>query len=290
MASKLKGAKPETVQKKLKLFMYGKAGIGKTMAAISFDRPYVIDTERGAENDQYVKMISDKGGAYLFTTSLDDIIDQTGALLTEKHPYRFLVIDPATVPYATELDESAAKNGTEFGRHKVPVDRKMKHLLTLVSKLDMGVVMTAHAKTNWIRTKDAKGNDTIVDGGITFDAFAKSDYLFDLVLEVQKRGGERIAIVRKSRIEAFPEGSEFPLSYDEIANRYGREILEREAVPVELATPEQVEELTRLLDVRTDGETLKEKWLKKAEAEYLTELPKDIAEKCVAFLREGKKE
>ena len=53
----LRGKKPESVEKRLKLLMYGTAGVGKTTAAISFPAPYLIDTERGAENDQYIEIL-----------------------------------------------------------------------------------------------------------------------------------------------------------------------------------------------------------------------------------------
>ena len=48
--SKLKAVVPEKIEKRLKLFLYGKAGIGKTMAALQFPNAYIIDTERGCDN------------------------------------------------------------------------------------------------------------------------------------------------------------------------------------------------------------------------------------------------
>lgn len=46
----LRGVKPTAIQKRLKALFYGAAGVGKTTAAISFPSPYLIDTEKGAEN------------------------------------------------------------------------------------------------------------------------------------------------------------------------------------------------------------------------------------------------
>ncbi|HHX4254290.1 TPA: AAA family ATPase [Legionella anisa] len=51
----LRARKPETIEKRLKVLFYGDAGVGKTTAAIQFPKPYLIDTEKGAENDQYTK-------------------------------------------------------------------------------------------------------------------------------------------------------------------------------------------------------------------------------------------
>lgn len=48
----LRGVKATKIQKRLKLFLYGPPNSGKTLASIQFSRPYLIDCERGAENDE----------------------------------------------------------------------------------------------------------------------------------------------------------------------------------------------------------------------------------------------
>src|SRR5688572_789668 len=63
----LRGKTPEKVEKRLKVLFYGPAGCGKTTTSIQFPRCYLIDTERGAENEQYVKLLQASGGAYYFT-------------------------------------------------------------------------------------------------------------------------------------------------------------------------------------------------------------------------------
>ena len=55
----LRAKKPEAVTKRLKLFMFGPAGVGKTTAAIQFPKSYIIDCEKGAEN--YDKLITASG-------------------------------------------------------------------------------------------------------------------------------------------------------------------------------------------------------------------------------------
>ena len=280
----LRGRKPSAKEKRLKLLLYGVAGGGKTTAAIQFPRPYLIDTERGAENDQYVKAINDAGGAYYFTTDPDDLIAEVIALLSEPHDYRTLVIDPLTVIYADLLDKAADEVGTDFGRHKGPADRKIKHLLNLLLRLDMNVIITSHAKPKWVRTKDSKGKDTVTEDGMTFDCYTRLDYLFDLVLEIGRRGKSRVAAVRKTRIESFPEGDVFEFGYDEIAERYGRTLLEKEATTIELATPSQIEEIKQILSTRKDGGELEKKWLDKAGAETFAEMSSDAIGKCIQFL------
>ncbi len=120
--------------------------------------------------------------------------------------------------------------------------------------------------------------------GTTFDCFKKIDYLMDLVFEVSKRGKDRVGIVKKSRVESFPDLETFPFSYEEIAKRYGRDILERDAVAQELATDEQVKEIMRLIDlIKVPTETY-QKWLDKSCSEKWDEMPRDAIQKCIDYL------
>lgn len=284
----LRGKPPSTVEKRLKALFYGRAGVGKTTAAIQFPRPYLIDTERGAENDQYVKLLKEAGGAYLATSDPKEVIAELQSLITEKHEYRTVIIDPLTVIYNDLLDTAAEEVGTDYGRHKGPANRAIKRLLGLLLRVDMNVIITSHAKPKWVRSKDHRGKDAVAQEGQTYDCYDGLDYLFDLVFEIEVRGKERVGIVKKTRVEGFPEGDVFPFSYDAIAEKYGRAILEREAVAQAFVSKEKAAELRELLSVRADAAEKEAAWLKKANADSLDELPADIAEKCIAFLKSGK--
>ena len=212
----LRAKKPQAVQKRLKALFYGPAGAGKTLTSICFPKPYLIDTERGAENKQYIDMLEMNGGVIYQTTDFEELMEEIKSLLTEKHEYKTLIIDPLTTVYNDLLDSAAKKVGTEFGRHYGEANKRMKHMCTLLLKLDMNVIITSHAKNEY-------GKDLAVLGQ-TFDCYKKLDYLFDLVFEVQKRGKERVGIVRKTRIEEFEEGENFTFSYDVILLRYTRTV------------------------------------------------------------------
>ncbi len=186
--SKLRGIKPEKVEKRLKALFYGAAGVGKTMASIQFPSPYLIDTEKGASNDQYVKLLQKSGGVIFQTSDFNEIIEEVRTLLTEKHTYRTLIIDPLTTVYNDLLDKSALKHGTDFGRHYNESNKKMKELLNLLIRLDMNVIITSHAKNEYGQNMSVLGQ--------TFDCYKKLDYLFDLVFEIQKRGKERVGIIK----------------------------------------------------------------------------------------------
>lgn len=272
----LRAKAPEAIEKRLKALFYGAAGVGKTTAAINFPKVYLIDTEKGAENEQYTDILKKNGGVVFQTSDFNELMVEVKSLLTEKHEYKTLVIDPLTTLYNDLLDKSAIKNGTEFGRHYADANKQIKHLLNLLLRLDMNVIITSHSKNEYGQNLSVLGQ--------TFDCYKKLDYLFDLVFEIQKRGKDRVAMIKKSRIAAFPDTETFPFSYEEIAKRYGKEVLERDAVAQELADESQVKELLRLIDLIKVPEEIYQKWLDKASSEKWEEMPKDAIQKCIDHL------
>lgn len=280
----LRGIKPEKIEKRLKALFYGAAGVGKTMAAIQFPSPYLIDTERGCENDEYVKMLSDKEGLIFQTDDLDEIISEVKTLITEKHNFKTLIIDPLTVVYQKMVDEEAIKptpdnkDPTAFGRHYTIANRKIKHLLTLCNRLDMNVIFTSHQKIIY--------NDKMQNLGNTFDCYKKMDYPFDLLVEVQKLGDERVGIIKKSRIKNFPHGDRFSFNYDEIAKRYGKEVLEKISEPKKLADEQKILELQALIKLLNVPQNVVTKWLTKSKSESFEEMEEEHIDVCINSLKE----
>lgn len=283
----LRAKKPEAVNKRLKMLLFSPAGGGKTTAAIQFPRPYLIDTEKGAVNTQYVKLLEGAGGGYFGpdegATDVEEVIKEVTGLLTEKHEYRTLVIDPLTVIYNNLLDKSAQElatkddpTGTSFARHKGPADRVIKRLINLLLRLDMNVVITSHSKTKW-----EKNGKEIIDAGQTFDCYSKLDYLFDLVVELQKVGQSRFGIIRKTRLEAFPDGERFAWSFDEISKRYGGELLQRQAEAVVLANETQIARLNELIGALGTSRETVEKWLSTENVEAFEEMSTKAIQKYI---------
>lgn len=272
----LRAKKPTTIQKRFKALFYGAAGAGKTTAAIQFPRPYLIDTERGCENDSYTKLLEKQGGVIFQTSDFEELIQEIRSLLTEKHEYKTLVVDPLTTIYNSMLDRAAEKVGTEFGRHYGEANKKMKHLLDLLLRLDMNVIITSHSKNEY--------SDGMKVIGETYDCYKKLDYLFDLVIQIQKRGKQRIGVVKKSRIEAFEELESFPFSYSTIAEKYGKDVLERDAVPQKLASKEQCEKLKGFVELLKIDSEVVSKWLEKAQASTFEEMESVQIQKCIDHL------
>jgi hypothetical protein len=271
----LRASKPQAVNKRLKLFMFGPAGVGKSTAAIQFPNSYIIDCERGTEN--YDKLVADSGSVVFQTTDIHEVIAEVKSLLTERHDFRTLVIDPITVPYNDLLEKCELKVGTDFGRHYAEANKTMKRLANLIMSLDMNVVVTAHAKTEY--------GPNLTKLGYTFDGWRQLDYWFDLVIELARKGKKRFAKVVKTRVDKFPDEDVFEWSYDAIKKRSDVATLEKEAKAVELAAPEQVAQLKELLNIvrLPDGTT--EKWLAKAGVETFEDMPADIMQKCIEYVK-----
>src|SRR3954467_15633534 len=245
----LRAKKPEAVTKRLKLFMFGPAGVGKTTAAIQFPKSYIIDCEKGAEN--YDKLITASESVIFQTNDINELIQEVKSLLTEKHEYRTLVIDPITTVYNDLLEKSELKVGSDFGRHYGAANKEMKRLANLIMALDMNVVITAHAKTEY--------GENLRKLGYTFDGWRQLDYWFDLVVELTRKGKKRMGKVVKTRIDTFPDDDVFEWSYESIKQRYDAATLEREANAMALASAQQVAEIQALCNVVRLPEGLVEK-------------------------------
>lgn len=271
----LRARKPEAVTKRLKLFMFGPAGVGKTTAAIQFPNSYIIDCERGVEN--YDKVVTASNSVIYQTVDVQDVIAEVKALLTEKHEFRTLVIDPITPIYNDLLEKCEARVGSDFGRHYGAANKEMKRLANLIMALDMNVVITAHAKTEY--------GENLKKLGYTFDGWRQLDYWFDLVIELGKKGKKRLGKVVKTRIDTFPDEDQFEWSYDAIKARYDASTLEREAQAIRLASPAQVAEIQSLLNVVRLPDGLVDKWFSKANVDTWEDMPADAIAKCIEYVK-----
>jgi len=264
------------------MMIFGTAGVGKTTAAISFPKPYVIDTERGAENDQYVDIINRNDGAVFSTTSFDDIVMEVRSLISEEHPYQTLVIDPITVVYDDLVSSWESRVGTQYGAGFKEAKKEWRRLTKLLTKLDMNIVMTSHSKNLY----SEGGTMELI--GRTFDGPKGADHYMDLVAEIEKEGDKRTAKIVKSRIESLGDGDVVPWSYADLAEFYGRDVLERDATVTEFIPNETIDEINDFLAKREDGEMLRSKWLDAAGVDYLADLTPAQLQGCVGWTRTQK--
>ena len=260
----LRARKPEVKPaKRAKILISGEPGSGKTYFALSFPGVYFIDTEYGAEREQYQRKLTESGGMYLGrdhgVNTFEEVIKEVKSLTTEKHTYRTLVIDSLSHLYVAEAARAEEKGGSEFGRDKKIANIPSRQLLRWIDIMEMNVVLVAHTKKDW-SNKDAVTT--------TFDAYDKTGYALDLWLEL----AEKKIIVRKSRIETLPAGLVIKRDFEAFAELYGIKTIDQPAIQVVLATDGQVKRVKDLIDLLNIKSETIENNLKKMEVDSFEDM------------------
>lgn len=282
-SSKLGAVDPKATEpSRPKITVFGKPGVGKTWGALDFPSVYYVDTEAGADLAHYTDKLKKSGGVYFGreqgSQDFATVIEQVKALATETHPYKTLVIDSLSKIYNLEVNKEAERLGEKdgFGASKKPAVRMSGTLIRWLDKLDMNVILICHEKPEW-----SKGEQI----GFVPDAHEKLEYELHLCLRIAKEGDSRKALVKKSRLIEFTDGSRFDWSYSEFVKKYNKQVMEATAKQIVLASQEQLAELNELLEIVRLPEGEVEKWLKKANVESLAEMSSEKLNACITMLK-----
>jgi len=280
----LKAKSPEKVTaSKPKFLISGTSGIGKTFFALDFPKPYLIDCEGGATRQQYQDKLKKVGGVYLGkdegSQDFDIVINEIRQLIETKHDYKTLIIDSFTFLYLLEAAKAEAEGGSDFGRDKKEANKPTRQLIRWLEKLDMTVILVCHSKEKWIR----QGKD-ILSAGTTFDGYDKLEYILDLWIEILTRGDNAKFKVRKSRIASLVQNEVYDLKYEKFAELYGKDVLEKDAVPQVMASKEEIDRVKKLIEIVKVDDDVIEKWFVKAAVEDWAEMNSETIQKCIKFL------
>jgi hypothetical protein len=272
----LKATKPKNQVNRLKMFLYGEPGAGKTTAACQLPNPYIIDCERGTNN--YSELINASGGSVYQTSDIDEVIEEVRQLSVEKHSFKTLVIDPISIVYTDLLEKMEAKFGDSFGKHYGEAGKQMKLLTNLLLRLDMNVVITAHAKVQYGEDFKKIGN--------TFEGWKRLPYIFDLVMELEKVSPtKRLARILKTRMKSFPDGESFEFTFEELSQRFNLDELQRESNNIVLVDEEQLATIEELKNVMKNGEEDLAKYLKRINIDIITDLSYEQANTMIKQMK-----
>jgi hypothetical protein len=274
-------ANMEPAGSRLKLLLYGDWKVGKTTACCQFPQSFFIDTEQGATQPQYVELMKKAEAHYFSTNEFDELLGAVRALLSTEHDRKTLVIDPISTVYTDLLETGERVKGDSWGKHYGYADQFMKRLFLLVDRLDMNVIVTSHAKPEYVGTGDARE----ATGKLTPDAWKKLPYVFDLIVELRRVGEKRVAEIRGSRLGQFTDGERFDWSYSEFAERLGAQELERLSHAVDLATEPQLNELEALFSKDGTTEEQRAKLLRRAKAASFEDCTAEIMDKIIAGMK-----
>lgn len=278
----LKAKKPELIKpSKPKFILSGKAGVGKTFLMLDFKKPFVIDTEGGATEPQYVKKMQDVGAGYMGkeegSQDFKTVIEQVKELATTKHDYHTLVIDSFTKLYNLTAAIAEEKVGNVYQADKKEAQKPTRQLQLWMDRLDMVICLVCHSKAKW-----ENGQPT---GTTTFDGWDKLEYDLNLWIELVQTGKRRDIVVRKSRLEGFILGNSYPADYETFAKIYGREVMEKPSEQLVLATAEQVAEAKHLVEVFNIPLDDQQKALKKYDCSTYEELTSEEIGKIISTLK-----
>lgn len=285
----LRGKSPDPKDKRLKMMIFGPAGIGKTTCAIQFPNSYIFDLEKGT--DHYHDTIKKAGSVVFQTTNPDEIKEELKALMTEKHGYTTICIDPITILYGaiqerwTKIfskyaDTEKATELQDFGfRYWAKVKSDYKAIMRMLLAFDGNVILTAHQKDIY-----GEGMKKV---GFGSDSMRGDEHLFDYVFQLATNAkGQRIALTKKERSEVgkgkFPQ--EFEWSYKNFQIYYGKDALERESVPMAMATQEQVAKVKELLGIVKVEDSFETDCFTKADVDSWDEFPSDKIQKVIDAL------
>jgi len=254
----LKGKIPTQEEQRLKAFIYGPPGMGKTIAGLQFPNAYIIDTAK--ETSRYWKLVQQTNSVVFNCTDPYEVLEELKLLKNEQHRFQTVIIDEASTLYtnlqriwtdkfvyaqserSSKHKQSENENLLEdFGyRYWDKVKRDWKRILDLLKQLDMNVIINAHEKNKY------GSNQNII--GVTSDSDKSDEYFFDFVFRLIKRGQEYKAITEKQRILPLaidPEAKRFPKEftwdYPNLLKFYHKEYLEKSTKNSKLSVEEKKE-------------------------------------------------
>jgi len=219
--------KAEKKATRLKLFIYGETGTGKTVTALHFPSVAMIDAEKGT--DHYGEFFE----FHRIQSSDPKVVLETiESLLKDPGDFRTLVIDPFTSIYDRILDDFLRKLRAKSGepdQDLLPKDYKhiknvVKHIIKKLLALDMNIIVTSQSKALY----STDNQEFMKLLGSQPDSPKQLPYMFDVVLELKKESGKHMAYVEKDRTNKLPPKFEF--IYDSFSKFLGIEGLERKAV------------------------------------------------------------
>ena len=242
--------KADKIPRRLKAYIYGESGTGKTITSLHFPNPVVIDMERGTEHYADVFKFD-----VLHTTDPTKVKEAVDELIKDPKDYKTLVIDPMTVYYDQIIEEHIKRKRKRTGNPNetlAPLDYKPIHndMKTFINKLialDMNIILTAHAATLYSN----EPGEFMKVIGTKPDGYKKLPFMMDVLLElVIMKDNKRIANVIKDRTNKLP--TQFEFTYQEMAKSFGIKELERE--PVQLTTAQTLDQLNeRNLEIILDN-------------------------------------
>lgn len=172
--------KATPVAKKLKILIYGASGTGKTIAALSFPRPAVVDAENGT--DLYAGRAGIPEFSVLRIKTFEELQKAIAYIQADKgKTFDTLIIDSVSVFYDVQKEAAAktAANNDLGYREWAKINNRMVYLYNALTNLPVHIVCIAREAVEY-ETKN--GNLTKI--GTKPDADKRLVYMFDFIIRM----------------------------------------------------------------------------------------------------------
>ncbi len=238
--------------RRLKLFLWGDSGTGKTIFSLRFPKPAIIDLEGGTEH-----YTDDFKFDVLPAHTPEEVVAAVDWLLLNQHDYRTLIIDPITLYWEAVqskwndifLHRLQDRKGYKFEFYEMspgnwkPIKAEFKSLLLKLIKLDMNVIVTARSKPLY------EPGEMMKVVGETYDGDKSLKYLFDTRVHLfMNKKNEYCGISTKDRTGKLPQNVEFKMEYSLFEDMFGKKELGRKAMAPKRATTDQKNKIIRLIE------------------------------------------
>jgi len=279
---------------RVRAFVVGPPGSGKTPWAICGPDALLIDMEAGAESYTGFTRIP----CYEFD-ALEAIIN---SLTYKPHKFKTLIVDPCTIAWNSlqrkwsdlfhrRRDPRSAGHMGEFYEFQphdwITMNADWNRFLTKVCSLDMNVIFTSHQKTKY------KDQGFMVKDGVTFDAQKSTDYAFSQILYFRREDDKFIGRCERDRSRIIPTGAEFDIGFENwgaFAKFFKKADLNRAPRQAKMALKKQINELFSLASKCGMSRGQTEDRLADYGVDDVSKIPAEVAEKILVTLRAKVKE
>ncbi len=263
------------------LLVAGESGTGKSFFVGNLKNARIYDTDIGGGLSYLDERIARNGSTRIEVGSYPEIMEDLKRHRSELKTITTLAIDHLSTLQAEAVLRHNPHMSDDFGRSYDRATREWKKLREVARWGDFNLVCTAHMKSKYESNKVT---------GITTDASKNVEADFFTVLYLQQTT-EYPSLARVKKWRRDPEDlrgmipSTFEFTLSKFMALHGVP-LDTPRVELKLASPAQVAELERLLNVVKLPEDTVQKWLTKAKAESFDEFSEDTILKCIAYLND----
>jgi hypothetical protein len=261
----------------------GGSGVGKSFFIAGLRNALIFDTDLGGGLAYADRQIHANGSERIEVGSYTELMDEVNK---RRRAGALKNITTLAVDHLTTLQQEAINRHNpnavdDFGRSYDKATREWRKIRELVRFGDFNLFCTAHMKSLYEKKEI---------GGLTTDASKNIEADFSIVLYLKATGYPATATIHKWRRlpddprGAITRGQTFPFTMQNFVDLHGCG-LDGKREEIAMATPEQVKEMERMLEIVKLPEGTASKWLAKAKAESWSDFPQEDLGKCLDYLK-----